>query len=129
MTAKRGRNTPVTVELPALPPAGQAALPAVCYVPSMQPDDIDASTKANGASRGSRTPPTKRLRYEVYAKPRGTQLVTASLGNIDYVGRTDGDENAGVQPCAYALAVYRPGEQKLQLFPVAGERVFRLDAR
>ncbi|GLC39606.1 hypothetical protein PLESTF_000914400 [Pleodorina starrii] len=125
MSAKRQR---VTLEMPS---AGQAALPAVCYLPSIL-DASDVASNSLTASEGTQQSPAKRLKFNVHAKQRlgsSVQLVHAALGEIEYVGRSDGDENAGVQPCSYALGVYRPGDGKLQLVSVAGDRLFRLDTR
>ncbi|KXZ55006.1 hypothetical protein GPECTOR_3g17 [Gonium pectorale] len=131
MSAKRPR---VAVEAPE---PGQAALPAVCYLPSMLADNPREVSTSTGAAAGTAA---KRLKYSLHARTRDaghpTQLVHASTGEIDYVGRSDGDENAGVQPCVYALAVYTPASPsqpgaagKLRLVSVAGQRPFRLDTR
>ena len=126
MSGKRQR---VAVELPAV---GQAALPAVCYVPSILAEGADLTGNPTAPVDGALHSLAKRLKYSVHAKARlghTIQLVHASLGDIEYVGRSDGDENSGVQPCCYALGVYRPVEGKLQLVSVAGDRLFRLDTR
>ncbi|GIL65703.1 hypothetical protein Vafri_19382 [Volvox africanus] len=117
MSSKRQR---VTVEVPS---AGEAALPAVCYLPSvMEPSD---AAESNGG-------PLKHMKFKVHSKHHhgsSIQMVHASLGDIDYIGRSDGSENRGLQTCYYALGVYQPGENKLQLVKVAGDRIFRLEPR
>lgn len=42
---------------------------------------------------------------------------------------THGDEYTGPQPCMYALGVYDKASGRLQLAPVAGGRVLRLEPR
>ncbi|PNH03717.1 hypothetical protein TSOC_010193 [Tetrabaena socialis] len=118
--AKRQR---LAIELPEV---GSAALPAVCYLPGV------LSSGDGGFGGSSSSSVSEGIQYLAHAKVRSgvsVQLVQASLGDVEYVGRSDGDENMGVQPCCYALGVYRPGESKLQLVSVAGERIFRLDSR
>jgi hypothetical protein len=89
-----------------------AVAAAVCYAPSA------ASTSS-----------THGLQYSMYAKDR-VQVVQASVTEcVSYRGRSDGSENAGVQSCSYALAVFLPDEGRLKLLDVAGDRVFRLDGR
>ncbi|KAG2430289.1 hypothetical protein HYH02_013767 [Chlamydomonas schloesseri] len=92
--------------------------------------------QANGTldNSGALTLPSaaKRLKFSVHSRRGahgGTQLVQASVGEIEFVGRSDGDENANTQPCCYALGVFSPAEGKLQLTAVASERLFRLDSR
>ncbi|KAG2482292.1 hypothetical protein HYH03_018777 [Edaphochlamys debaryana] len=98
----------------------------VCYLPSVLSDAGDASPEAEQTA-------VKRCKYTLHSRRTqhsSVELVHAALGGqIEYVGRSDADENAGVQPCSYALAVYRPGAAKLQLLGVAGDRLFRLDSR
>ncbi|EFJ50486.1 hypothetical protein VOLCADRAFT_88884 [Volvox carteri f. nagariensis] len=120
MSSKRQR---LAVEMAT---ADRAALPAVCYLPSI--------TGAGGAASPSEEPIslTKRLKFNLHAKQRlgsSIQLAHASLGDIEFVGRSDGEENKGMQHCCYALAAYRPGDKKLQLMHVAGDHLFRLDTR
>ncbi|GLI60300.1 hypothetical protein VaNZ11_002414 [Volvox africanus] len=117
MSSKRQR---VTVEVPS---AGEAALPAVCYLPSVL-EPSDAAESNDG--------PLKHMKFKVHSKHRlgsSIQMVHASFGDIDYIGRSDGSENRGLQTCYYALGVYQPGENKLQLVKVAGDRIFRLEPR
>lgn len=122
MSSKRQR---IAVELNG--EAADVVAPSVCYLPSMQ---------ANGTvdNAGAPTLPSaaKRLKFSVHSRRGahgGTQLVQANLGDIEFVGRSDGDENAGMQPCCYAVGVFSPAEGKLRLTAVASERLFRLDSR
>ncbi|GIL91933.1 hypothetical protein Vretimale_18617 [Volvox reticuliferus] len=122
MSSKRQR---VTVEMPS---AGAAALPAVCYLPSV-PEPGDAVKASQTESDGG---PLKHMKFKIHSKHHlgsSIQMVHASLGDIDYIGRSDGFENRGLQTCYYALGVYQPGDKKLQLVKVAGDRIFRLEPR
>lgn len=49
--------------------------------------------------------------------------------NVDYVGTSRGEEYTGLQPCSYALGVYDKETGALQLAPLGGGRVLRLEPR
>ncbi|GFR48103.1 hypothetical protein Agub_g9790, partial [Astrephomene gubernaculifera] len=113
------------------PVATEAALPAVCYLPGVLTDGAQPSNAPSTSAAAATRSPAKRLKYSVHRSSKSLHhhLVHASLGNIEYVGRSDGAENAGVAAASYALGVYNPDTGKLQLVHVAGERPFRLDTR
>lgn len=52
-----------------------------------------------------------------------------SQDNIDYVGSSAGDESSNHQPCSYAVGVYDRASGRLQLAPLGGTRIMRMEPR
>jgi len=74
------------------------------------------------------------MNFAVYARAAGRgganpQVLVGSRDCIDYVGSTTGPEYTTVQPCSYAVGVYDRATRKLQVLPIRGGRVCRMEAR
>lgn len=62
-------------------------------------------------------------------KAKQTQLVASTHGQVDFVGLNYAGEAAAWQPCSYALGVYDKEKGTLQLVPLAGEKILRMEPR
>ncbi|KAG1677241.1 hypothetical protein FOA52_013440 [Chlamydomonas sp. UWO 241] len=92
------------------------ALPFVCYFPTSTPSTDEAN----------------KLEFSAFTKATGRggqQVLVGSRERIDYVGSTNGPEFSAAQPCSYAVGVYDKETGKLQVIPINGGRVCRMEAR
>lgn len=84
-------------------------------------------------ANGLRDPGSQKLEFSVYAKgPAGRVVQTAVVAEgeqADFIGRSNGVENAGPSSCSYMVGIYNKREGILELVPTQGNKVIRLEPR
>lgn len=125
---KKRKKTDVVLDF--VPAREGHSCPFVGYFPSgFDPDQYKGDTTEDGDQQEACLKVTAYQNTEKYKGRQHQLVVTPPDGNVDFVGTNYLGEGAMWQPGNYALGVFNKDSHTLQLLPIAGTKVLRMEPR